>query len=82
MRVMEYETAQLFTFKVKFLLPWPSWLLKLPVEMAKTDTQVINDNIMHYDTTQSVIWTKFSITRIFNVSPIFLHVFSLSFNSC
>ena len=44
-----------FTFKVKLLLPLPSWLLKLSVEMAKTDTQVINDNIMHYDPTQSVI---------------------------
>lgn len=49
--------------------------------MAKTDTQVINDNIMHYDTTQSVIWTNFSITGIFNVSPIFLDVFSLSIDS-
>ena len=44
-----------FTFKVKLLLPLPSWLLKLPVEIAKTDMQVINDNIMHYHTTQSVI---------------------------
>ena len=49
--------------------------------MAKTGTQVINDNIMHYDTTQSVIWTKFSIAEIFNVSPIFLDVFSLSIDS-
>ena len=44
-----------FTFKVTFSLPLPSWLLTLPVEMAKTDTQVINGNIMHYDPTQSVI---------------------------
>ena len=44
-----------FTFKVKLLLPLPSWILKLPVEMAKTDKQVTNDNIMHYDPTQSVV---------------------------
>lgn len=49
--------------------------------MAKTDKQVTNDNIMHYDHTQSVIWTKFSIIGIFNVSPIFLDVFSLSIDS-
>ena len=44
-----------FTFKVTFSLSLPSWLLTPPVEMAKTDTQVINGNIMHYDPTQSVI---------------------------
>ena len=43
-----------FNFKVTFSLPLQSWLLKFAIKMAKTDKQLINDNIMHYNPTQSV----------------------------